>query len=101
YAAQEYIPLSTAPVRSGSNLVPRRLVVRAFAVSAGASYRVMPGGLARVSSSRKSQNVSVGSGGLSKDLWVVGGPAEESSISLLQTTRTPIDVSRATFDLPS
>ena len=74
--------------------------MRAFAVASGDSYRVMPGGLARVSSSRKSPNVSVASGGLSKDIWVLG-PANEPVISLLQTSRAPIDVSRATFDLPS
>jgi uncharacterized circularly permuted ATP-grasp superfamily protein/uncharacterized alpha-E superfamily protein len=100
YAAQEYIPLSTTPVRSGSALVPRRLVIRTFAAGAGDAYQVMPGGLARVSSSRKSRNVSVVSGGLSKDLWVIGSDPDPG-VSLLLTNRTPIDVSRATFDLPS
>jgi uncharacterized alpha-E superfamily protein len=100
YAAQEYVPLSTTPVRSGNHIVPRRLVVRAFAVGSGDNYRVMPGGLARVSPSRASRNVSMVSGGLSKDLWVIG-PSQEPPVSLLTTNRTPIDVSRATFDLPS
>ena len=100
YAVQEYIPLSTTPVRSGASIVPRRLVVRAFAVGDWRYYHVMPGGLARVSSSRASRNVSVVSGGLSKDLWVIG-PGTEPAVSLLTTTRTPIDVSRATIDLPS
>ncbi|MCB1019982.1 MAG: circularly permuted type 2 ATP-grasp protein [Acidobacteria bacterium] len=100
YAGQELIPLSTTPVRSGTGLAPRPLVVRAFAVAYNGSYRVMPGGLARVSSSRRGPDVSVRSGGSCKDLWVVGAEPEPI-VSLLQTTHRPIDVSRATIELPS
>src|SRR5690606_39968963 len=69
-------------------------------VGARDQYRVMPGGLARVSPSRESRNVSVLSGGLSKDLWVTG-PSPDPVVSLLPVNRTPVDISSATFDLPS
>lgn len=100
FAAQDYVPASTTPVRTSSGLAPRFLVIRAFAASYGASYRVMPGGLARVSSSTRSTDVSMVNRGLSKDLWVVGD-FPEPAVTLVPQTRQPIDISRATFDLPS
>jgi uncharacterized circularly permuted ATP-grasp superfamily protein/uncharacterized alpha-E superfamily protein len=100
FAAQEYVPASTTPVRTSSGLAPRFLVIRAFASSFGDSYRVMPGGLARVSSSTRSTDVSIVNHGLSKDLWVVGD-FPETAVTLVPQTRKPIDISRATFDLPS
>lgn len=100
FSAQEYVPASTTPVRTSGGLAPRFLVIRAFAASYGNSYRVMPGGLARVSSSTRSADVSMVNRGLSKDLWVVGD-FPEPTVSLVPQTRKPIDISRATFDLPS
>lgn len=101
YVVQEQIPLSTTPVVTTSGLEPRFLVVRAFAVYDGASYTVMPGGLARVSRSPSALDVSVLSGGSSKDLWVVGADEDEASFTLVRQKPSPVDVSRATFDLPS
>lgn len=100
FAAQKYVPASTTPVRTSSGLGPRFLVIRAFAASYGNSYRVMPGGLARVSSSTRSTDVSMVNRGLSKDLWVLGD-FPEPAVTLVPQTRKPIDISRATFDLPS
>lgn len=100
FVAQEEISVSTTPSVGASGLQPRLLVIRAFAVSDGKSYMVMPGGLARVSRSLSSLDVSVLSGGSSKDLWVLGTDPEPR-LSLLRSPTQPIDVSRATFDLPS
>ena len=100
FAAQEYVRASTAPVRTSSGLAPRFLVIRAFAASYGNSYRVMPGGLARVSSSLRTPDVSIVNRGLSKDLWVIGA-YPEPAVTLVPQVRIPIDISRATFDLPS
>ncbi len=64
------------------------------------SYAVMPGGLTRVSTSLDSMVVSMQRGGGSKDTWVLGdGPAPP--FTLLRPATHPLDVSRATFDLPS
>ena len=101
YAAQEQIKLSTTPVVTSRGLEPRFLVVRAFAVSDGASFTVMPGGLARVSATQETLDVSVNSGGSSKDLWIVGPTRGEKVITLLPSRQRPVDVSRATFELPS
>ncbi len=100
YLAQEQIPLSTTPVGIPGSLSPRFMVIRAFAVSDGQSYAVMPGGLGRVSPSTASYDVTVLGGGSSKDIWVVG-ESDELPVTLLPSAPRPIDVSRATFDLPS
>ncbi len=104
YVAQERVALSTVPVwadaPSDSPLHPRHMVVRVYAVAAGSSYAVMPGGLTRVSTSLDSMVVSIQRGGGSKDTWVLGdGPAPP--FTLLRPATHPLDVSRATFDLSS
>ncbi len=100
YVAQEQVALSTAPVWAEDGLHPRHTVVRVYAVPCGDGYKVMPGGLTRVTSSLDTLVVSVQRGGGSKDTWVIsdGQPHE---FSLLRHSAQPLDVSRATFDLPS
>ena len=74
--------------------------MRVFAVTTGDSYTVMPGGLARISTSLDNMVVSMQRGGGSKDTWVLGdGPAPP--FTLLRPPTHPLEVSRATFDLPS
>ena len=76
------------------------MVVRVYAVPSGGSYAVMPGGLTRISTSLDSMVVSMQRGGGSKDTWVLGdGPAPP--FTLLRPATHPLEVSRATFDLPS
>ena len=88
------------PCGKDEALQPRHLVMRVFAVTTGKSYSVMPGGLTRISASLSNMVVSMQRGGGSKDTWVLGdGPAPE--FSLLRPPTHPLEVSRATFDLPS
>lgn len=100
YVAQEQVSLSTVPVWKSDRLEARHLVLRVFAVASGGSYVVMPGGLTRVTSSLDSLVVSMQYGGGSKDAWVLAD-APEPAFSLLPRRAAPIQVSRATFDLPS
>jgi uncharacterized circularly permuted ATP-grasp superfamily protein/uncharacterized alpha-E superfamily protein len=100
YVAQERVALSTVPVWDDGKMNPRHMVIRVFAVTNGDSYAVMPGGLTRISTSLDNMVVSMQSGGGSKDVWVLGdGPAPP--FSLLRPATNPLEVSRATFDLPS
>jgi uncharacterized alpha-E superfamily protein len=100
YVAQEQVALSTVPVWEDGELRPRHLVLRVYAVACGGTYTVMPGGLARVTTSLDSLVASMQSGGGSKDAWVSGaGPAAQFSLLPHPTAR--MDVNRATFDLPS
>ncbi|MBK9167202.1 MAG: circularly permuted type 2 ATP-grasp protein [Bryobacterales bacterium] len=100
FLAQREIPLSAVPVWTGSGLAARHASIRLYATASGDSYRVMPGGLARVSGSAASLVVSVQKGGGSKDVWAVTGELDRQ-VSLLRPAPPPVDVSRATFDLPS
>jgi len=101
FVGQELVNLSTVPVWSEKNLSPRRVVLRMYLAASGDSWVVMPGGLARVSSSLGTPVVSMQRGGGSKDTWVLSnGPIDTSS---LQRPRDlPIDLNRGeTSDLPS
>ena len=100
YVAQEQVPLSTVPVWEDGGLHPRHLVLRVYAVASGGTYRVMPGGLTRVTASLDDLVTSMQSGGGSKDTWVLAGEPT-SQFSLLPPSPSRLDVSRATFDLPS
>jgi uncharacterized circularly permuted ATP-grasp superfamily protein/uncharacterized alpha-E superfamily protein len=100
YVAQEQVDLSTAPVLEDGTLRPRHVVLRVYAVASGGAYTVMPGGLTRFTTSRDELVTSMQSGGGSKDSWVLAaGPTSE--FSLLAPSAPRLDVSRATFDLPS
>jgi uncharacterized circularly permuted ATP-grasp superfamily protein/uncharacterized alpha-E superfamily protein len=100
YVAQEQVKLSTTPVWEDGMLRPRHLVLRVYAVASGSSYTVMPGGLTRFTTSLDELVTSMQSGGGSKDSWVLAaGPT--SQLSLLPPSAPRLDISRATFDLPS
>jgi uncharacterized circularly permuted ATP-grasp superfamily protein/uncharacterized alpha-E superfamily protein len=100
YVAQEQVALSTVPVWEDGPLRPRHLVLRVYAVASNGSYTVMPGGLTRVTTSLDSLVASMQGGGGSKDTWVTSaGPTAQ--VSLLPSMPVQLDVSRATFDLPS
>ena len=99
YLAQEQVALSTVPVWEDGLVRPRHLMLRVYAVASNGSYSVMPGGLTRVTSSLDNLVASLRGGGC-KDTWVASdGPP--SQLSLLPSTATPLDINRATFDLPS
>lgn len=100
YVAQEQVAISTAPVWDDGRLAPRHLVLRVYAVASNGSYAVMPGGLTRVTSSLETLVVSMQHGGGSKDTWVLADE-EPQQITLLQPRVNTLEISRATFDLPS
>ncbi len=100
YVAQEQVAISTAPVWEDGRLAPRNLVLRVYAVASNGSYSVMPGGLTRVTSSLETLVVSMQFGGGSKDTWVLA-EQEPQHVTLLQPRVNTLEISRATFDLPS
>jgi uncharacterized circularly permuted ATP-grasp superfamily protein/uncharacterized alpha-E superfamily protein len=96
WIAQEALQLSTAPAWTGTRLEPRPLVWRAFTVSTGDQYTVMPGGLSRVGPVRGRFVVTMQRGGISKDTWVVRStPAPDTETEnrpqpvVLRPLRTP------------
>jgi len=100
YVAQEQVALSTVPVWDDGLLSPRHVVLRVYAVAAGGSYSVMPGGLTRVTTSLDTLVTSIQAGGGSKDTWVLAGE-QTSQFTLLQSQSATLDVNRAAFALPS
>ncbi|NHN54858.1 circularly permuted type 2 ATP-grasp protein [Calidifontibacter sp. DB0510] len=76
FVVQEPLPMSTTPVIGSHGLEPRRLVLRAFGVASGEDYRIMPGGLGRVSVDADSLVVSNALGGIAKDIWVAAPEPE-------------------------
>ena len=101
YVAQEQVSLSLVPVwQEGGGLAPRHMVLRVYVMASEGSYLVMPGGLTRITSSLDSLVASMQYGGGSKDTWVLSsGPVPQTT--LLTGASTSLEVSRATFDLPS
>jgi uncharacterized circularly permuted ATP-grasp superfamily protein/uncharacterized alpha-E superfamily protein len=101
YVAEEQVALSTVPVLEEGEMEARHLVLRVYlSAGAGGDYVLMPGGLTRVTSSLDSLVASMQHGGGSKDTWVLGdGPV--SVTTLMPPATMPLQVSRATFELPS
>ena len=101
YAGQEVLHLSTAPVWSDNTLTPRRVALRVFVAAVGDSWAVMPGGLARVSTSHDSPVVSMQRGGGSKDTWILSDTPVDR-FTLQRSRDLPVALNRGgTIDLPS
>ena len=100
FVAQEDVDLSTAGVWDKQGLAARPVSLRVFLVAHEGSYRVMPGGLTRVSPDAGGQFISMQTGGSSKDTWVVSEtPVEE--VSLLHESAMRVELRRTGNNLPS
>lgn len=92
FVGQEQIGFSSTPLLLNGELVPRRTVLRAFACAEPGGYSVMPGGLARSAAEEGSHRVSMGEGGILKDVWVLSDNGSgEPHRSLWPETETPKD----------
>jgi uncharacterized circularly permuted ATP-grasp superfamily protein/uncharacterized alpha-E superfamily protein len=101
FTGQELLHLSTAPVWQENVLASRRVVLRVFVAAVGDSWAVMPGGLARVSTSLDSPVVSMQRGGGSKDTWVLSDTPVDK-FTLQRSRDLPVELNRGgTSDLPS
>jgi uncharacterized circularly permuted ATP-grasp superfamily protein/uncharacterized alpha-E superfamily protein len=99
FVAQERVEWSSAPSWEGGGLKARPIGLRAFLVSSGGGYSVMPGGLTRVSPD-PGAFISMQRGGSSKDTWVTSEmPVEETT--LLYAPNQNIDLRRTGNNLPS
>ena len=90
YVAQEKIKFSTVPNFSKGKLEPRNMVCRAFALAKEDSYKVMSGGLVRVSSTTESLRVSNQRGGTSKDFCIIDENQSKIKHTHYNTSATPI-----------
>lgn len=89
YCGQEIVRLSTTPALIEEQFVPRAFTLRAFvARGPDGSWRVMPGGFARLSSSGDIQTTLMGEGDLSADVLVLDDMAPQPG-DLGMLTETP------------
>ncbi len=79
WIAQPVVALSTVPTLIGSDLAPRHIDLRPFAINSGDEVWVLPGGLTRVALPEATLVVNSSQGGGSKDTWVVASdePGDE------------------------
>jgi uncharacterized circularly permuted ATP-grasp superfamily protein/uncharacterized alpha-E superfamily protein len=101
FVAQEPVNYSTAPSWQDGKLVPQSVALRVFLIATGdGTYRVMPGGLTRISPETGGQFISMQHGGSSKDTWVISeNPVEE--ITLLRASGQNVELRRTGNNLPS
>jgi len=100
FVAQERVELSTAPCWAERGLTPKPVALRVFLVSTPDGYRVMPGGLTRVSPDSSGKFISMQRGGSSKDTWITSAmPVEEDT--LLFALGKNIELRRTGNNLPS
>jgi uncharacterized circularly permuted ATP-grasp superfamily protein/uncharacterized alpha-E superfamily protein len=100
FVAQERIELSTAPTWEKNALAPRPVGLRVFIVATENGYRVMPGGLTRVSPDAGGRFISMQRGGSSKDTWVLSDSPVDS-VSLLHSAAQNVELRRTGNNLPS
>lgn len=100
FVAQARIERSSAPVWTEGALQPWHAGLRAFAAATNGGYKIMPGGLCRVSASPNSLSESMSGGQGSKDVWVLSD-RPVATVSLLGPTRTAVELRRSANDLPS
>ncbi|WP_443273358.1 circularly permuted type 2 ATP-grasp protein [Variovorax sp. JS1663] len=97
YTVQGYLPISQVPTWTQDlgpgHITPRSVLLRVFAVSDGPqSWRVLPGGLARLAGA-DAQIASMQRGGSSADVWVQTH-GEVDRTTLLQSHATPASLAR-------
>jgi uncharacterized alpha-E superfamily protein len=100
WVGQERATPASAPTLVGRSLVPRRAVLRAFAVARRDSYVTMPGGLTRVAHAPDAQRISNQSGAVSKDTWVLASEPERLTGFWLQTG-PPVEATDPMASIPS
>jgi uncharacterized circularly permuted ATP-grasp superfamily protein/uncharacterized alpha-E superfamily protein len=104
FVAQEWVHVSQAPVLEGKPvgaLAARTVGLRVFAVATPSGWRVMPGGLTRVSPDEDSPVIAMQRGGRSKDTWVLAEGPVNAEFSLLSATVRASDLVGADATLAS
>jgi len=71
FVGQAAVPLSHAPIWTGSGLESKPIVLRVYVAARGDSFVVLPGGLTKVSQSSLNPVSGLKIGGGSKDTWIL------------------------------
>lgn len=97
---QELVALSTSPTWVDHRMRPAPMSLRVFVAWDGEDYRVMPGGLTRVSSKQDTRAISMQRGDGSKDTWVLTGDHKVSKAPA-KSTKVRLKIRRTMDTLPS
>ncbi|MEZ5305393.1 MAG: circularly permuted type 2 ATP-grasp protein, partial [Verrucomicrobiales bacterium] len=100
WCAQEFVDRATTPALRDGRLEPSRFLLRVFMVRSGGRYRLLPGGMARVSGA-PGFSMSMQYGAVSKDVWVVGESAAVQRSSGPPVRQGAHLLRRSTHSLPS
>ncbi|HWV55135.1 circularly permuted type 2 ATP-grasp protein [Pseudorhodoplanes sp.] len=99
FVGQEVVQLSTTPVWSGEQLVPRPFVLRVFAAATANGWDVMPGGFCRISAQPDARAISMREGVQSADVWVLS--SKPVAPETLLPTAADIHIQRILGNIPS
>ncbi|MGV3632864.1 MAG: circularly permuted type 2 ATP-grasp protein [Pseudorhodoplanes sp.] len=99
FIGQEVVQLSTTPVWSGEQLVPRPFVLRVFAAATAGGWDVMPGGFCRISAQPDARAISMREGVQSADVWVLS--SKPVAPETLLPAITDIHIQRILGNIPS
>lgn len=100
FIGQEVLPLSTTPAWRNGGLHPSPMMLRVYICADNGGYRVMPGGLTRISDAPYTHAVSMQQGDASKDTWVLAdGPV--STFSRLPVLEGASVLRRSGENIPS
>lgn len=81
FVGQEMMRLSTMPVWDGQGLQPHPFLLRLFVARTPDGWKVMPGAFCRVSPGEDPLAISLRTGGLSADVWVIAdGPVDSKTL---------------------
>ena len=100
YVAQERVVRSSMPAWLEGHVVQTFMALRAFAVANHDGFKVMPGGLARVSTSLTPLELSLMDGERTRDTWVLADEPVQK-VSLLPPDDGGGELRRGGVDLPS
>ncbi len=93
WVGQERVHPASAPVLSDTDLAPRPVVLRSFAVAQEDAYTVMTGGLARAATDDPGRPIANRAGAMSKDTWVLSAAPESQSGFWLASFDQPVRAS--------
>lgn len=101
YVGQEIVSLSTAPAWTDPHTIKSApLTLRVFVARTKDGYKVMPGGLSRISDTESEYATVMRRGDYSKDTWVIADDAVETPTSSL-VKKVDVSIRRSGKDLPS